>query len=139
MGVSTLHASNIKGFVFEFACARPVWIGPQWGGGGWFWPTFGVVTHFSPDDVPRPPTHTSTHDVMRNAGIKPRTAVHCLSGFTRRLSKLLIPEERIHRHTFWRFPTEERFLLVMSWVAAQHITLALHMGCQLFAGTFSAR
>ena len=28
MGVSTLHASNIKGFVFEFACARLVWIGP---------------------------------------------------------------------------------------------------------------
>ncbi len=29
MGVSTLHASNIKGFAFEFARARPVWIGPK--------------------------------------------------------------------------------------------------------------
>ena len=27
MGVSTLHASNMKGFAFEFACAHPVWIG----------------------------------------------------------------------------------------------------------------
>ncbi len=38
MGVSTLHASNIKGFAFDFA--RPVWIGPErlcqsfsWGSG----------------------------------------------------------------------------------------------------------
>ena len=29
MEVSTLHASNIKGFAFEFAHARPVWIGPN--------------------------------------------------------------------------------------------------------------
>ncbi len=29
MGVFTLHASNIKGFAFEFARARPVWIGPK--------------------------------------------------------------------------------------------------------------
>ncbi len=28
MGVSTLHASNIKGFAFQFARTRPVWIGP---------------------------------------------------------------------------------------------------------------
>ena len=28
MGVSTLHASNIKGFAFKFARARPVWMGP---------------------------------------------------------------------------------------------------------------
>ena len=31
MGLSTLHASNIKGFVFEFARTRPVWIGPKYG------------------------------------------------------------------------------------------------------------
>ena len=29
MGVSTLHASNMKGFAFEFASARPVWIEPS--------------------------------------------------------------------------------------------------------------
>ena len=29
MGVSTLHASNIKGFALEFVRARPVWIGPK--------------------------------------------------------------------------------------------------------------
>ncbi len=29
MGVSTLHASNIIGLAFEFAHARPVWIGPK--------------------------------------------------------------------------------------------------------------
>ena len=29
MGVFTLHASNIKGFAFEFACVCPVWVGPQ--------------------------------------------------------------------------------------------------------------
>ncbi len=28
-GVFTLHSSNIKGFASEFACSRPVWIGPQ--------------------------------------------------------------------------------------------------------------
>ncbi len=28
MRASTLDASNIKGFAFEFACSRPVWIGP---------------------------------------------------------------------------------------------------------------
>ncbi len=27
MGVSTLHASNIKGFAFEFVQVSPVWIG----------------------------------------------------------------------------------------------------------------
>ncbi len=29
MRVSTLHASNIKGFAFEFGRTRPVWIGPK--------------------------------------------------------------------------------------------------------------
>ena len=29
MGVFTLHTSNIKGFAFEFARARPVWVRPK--------------------------------------------------------------------------------------------------------------
>ena len=54
MGVSTLHASNIKGFVFEFALARPVWIGPcslqvfdpGWWHSGSGWPRSGFVSGF---------------------------------------------------------------------------------------------
>ncbi len=32
MGVSTLHASNIKGFAFEFVGAGPVWMRPKGSG-----------------------------------------------------------------------------------------------------------